>query len=343
MASFAVTVTFSGIATLESSPSGIKRIKGLGGVTTIMSGTGSLSLDTTQVRFNRYVAGSFETEATSLELNLDLFLITRSQVWWDKSYTYRRILQIQPNNEGFEIDHPFYAVLGKDSVRQGKIRLDAADIEVLQLVQYVPETWAILPKKITMGDSTILVEWANQIDIPADTIVKDLYYIYYGNSTLVNKPDHFDYEPMQWPVSVAYDSGRLSFTRPGEHWKGSLGVDGEAKATLRFYGSKMRILANVGPDYGIAEVQVDDSEWEQVDLYAPVGASDVEVFLRTNLSLDYHTVRYRRSGFKAASATGTNINLQKIEYLRHNGVANVMEEADETLMWGSVIGGVVGK
>lgn len=343
MASHAVTALFTATGSLAGSPSGIKRVKGLGGTTTTFSGTGSLSLNTSQISFKRVVTHGFVANSADLDLNLDLTLITRSQVWWDKSYTYRRILQIQPNTEGFEIDHPFYAVLGKDSVLQNKVRADGADIEVLQLVQYVPETWAVLPKKVTMGDSTILVEWANQIDIPADSIIKDLYYIYYGNSSLVNRPEDLSYEPTVWPVSVGYDSGRLTFTRPGEHWQGSLGVEGEAKATLQFYGSKVHILSNIGPDYGIAEVQVDDSDWQQVDLYAPVEATDVEVFLQTGLSLDYHTIRFRRSGFKAASATSTNINLQKIEYLRHNGVANVMEEADETLMWGSVIGGVVGK
>lgn len=348
MASYSVTGTFSGTGTLTASPSGIKKRKAVGGdgndVSTEMTLSGSLDLDTTMIFFRRNIEHTFSGFVTELELDSSGLDLIRSQVWWNKNYTYRRILQVQPNEEGFEIDHPFETAISRLDIRQQKIRTDGADIEVLRLVSFVPEVWEVVPKKVTVTDSYVLVEWPNQVEIPAYTAKRDLYYIYYGNQGLIDQPVQLTYEPIEWPVVLAYDDGRITYTRPGEHWEGPLAVEDEAKATLRFYGSRIRIMSDIGPQYGQAIVQIDDGEWEIVDLYNPVEVENQEVFTTSGLSsMSTHTIRFKRSGFKSPMASGFEVNLQEIQYLRFNTVANVMEEADETLMWGSAIGGVVGK
>lgn len=339
MTSYAISGSFSGTGALSGT---LDKIKGIGGS---FAGTGTLTLDTNQIFFKRAIVHNFDLSPANLGLNDGLVLILRSQVWWDKAYTYRRVLQIQPNPEGFEIDHPLFSILSKQLIRQNKVRLDVADIEVLRLVSFLPETWQMVPKKVELLDETIKVSWPNDVEIEKETLVKDLYYIYYGNPELVNYPEQLDEyipEDFDYPVVLEYSDGRLTYTRPGEHWEENLAKQDGGKATLEFYGSQIRIVATIGPSYGIAEVQIDDEEWIQVDLYSPIETPDTIVFTETGLALGSHFIRYRRSGFKAASATDYIINLQKIEYLRHNVVANVSEEADETLMWSSAIGGVVG-
>lgn len=348
MATFAVSGTFSGAGTLAESGPGVKRRKSVGGPEneglTVFEGSSELDMDTSMVSFRRSVTHTFNGGVGTLELNTDLVLIVRSQVWWNKSYTYRRILQIQPNEEGFEIDHPFLAYISRDVIKQNKARSDGADIEVLRLVTFVPEVWEIVPKKVTITDDIITVEWPNLVEIQPETLTKDLYYIYYGNQGLVEQPPQLSYEPVEWPVVLGWDHPRITYTRPGEHWESDVAVENEAKATLRFYGTRVRVMSNVGPQWGQAIVQIDEGDWEIVDLYSPVELENQEVFTTTGLSpMTSHYIRFKRSGFKSPMSTGFEVNLQEIQYLRHNVVPNIMEEADETLMWGSAIGGVVGK
>lgn len=337
MATFNVSGAFSGVGSMTGSVIKSKIITGT------FSGVGEMDFDPSEVHLVRNIITDFEGE-TGFELNLENLLIARSQVWWNKAYTYRRIVQIQPNTEGFEVGHPFYSVLSKDTIRQQKVRPDLSDIEVLRLVNFVPEEWAIVPRKISTDPFTpfITVEWPSESEIPPDTVLSNFYFIYYGNQDLVDIPETIDYDPPQWPVSYAYDARHLTYTRPGEHWVGDTANEDGAKVTMNFYGSKIRVLANTGPAFGMAEVQIDEGPWEFADLYSVTEETEQEVFLAEDLALGYHTIRYRRSGTKAPQSTGFEINLQKFEYLRHNQATNVREEADETLMWGSAIGGVVG-
>lgn len=344
MPTFAVSSVFTSIGTMVGSPSGIKRRRAAGTIATpiAFSGTATMGFNTSVVSFVRNVIADFYASDTALEVNNDLVLILRSQFWWDKNWIYRRILQIQPNAEGFEMDHPLVATVSKQPMRQNKMRADAADLEILHLVNEVPETWEILPKKVEILEGFINVYWPNHIEIDPNTIVQDTYYIYYGNSDLVDTPVQVAYEPEEWPVSNTPESGKLSWTRPGEHWLDGVAQEDGSKVTLEFYGRNIRLLSDIGPEWGISEIQIDNEEWEQVDLYNPVILEDQEVYQRTDLSIATHIIRVRRSGFKAASATEYKINIKSIDYLRYNSVTNVSEEADETLMWGSVIGGVVG-
>lgn len=345
MATFAVSGSFTTSFSLSGT---VKRRKALGTFGSPISFTfsGSLDLDISYIQFSRAITHSFTGIESSLTLNDDpqYLTIVRSQVWWNKAYTYRRILQVQPNDEGFEVDHPLHIVLAKDTVRQGKVNPDGSDIEVLRLVLDVPETWTVVPKMIEDSDTEFVITWPNQVEIPPNTTVRGTYYVYYGNTTLVGAPtDTPEYIPLEWPVSMSYNSSRITYTRPGEHWVDGIGLEDGAKATLQFYGSNVRLMSDIGPSWGISEIQIDEGDWIQADLFSPTISEYEEVFSTYGLSMGYHTIRIKRSGFKAASATDYNINIKSIDYTRHNGVANIDEEADETLMWGSAIGGVVGK
>lgn len=348
MASHAVSGAFAFTGSLDGSPSGIKRKKNVGGPPETGGGsftfTGSLNLDTSMVSFKRNISHNFSGGVFTLDLNTESVFITRSQVWWDKNYTYRRIVEVQPNDEGFEIDHPFQSFIARWAIIQNKVRPDAADVEVLRLISFVPEVWEVVPSKVTVFDDYVLVEWPGQTEIPANTTTRDTYYIYYGNQGLIDQPDQAEYEPIEWPVSLQYDDPRITFTRPGEHWQAHVGSGEGAKATLKFYGSRVRILANTGPAWGQALVQIDDGDWETVDLHSPTELEDQEVYYKDGLSsTSNHYIRIMRSGFKAPMSTGFDINFKYIQYLRHNIVTDIMEEADESLMWGSAIGGTVGK
>lgn len=344
MTSYPITAEFTGVATVSEVGPGVQKRPALGNATspTTFTATASMSFDTGMINYSRALTANFALPNAAMDVDSDQILVTRSQFWWDKNWVYRRILQVQPNAEGFEVDHPLVATISKSLMQQGKIRPDGADIEVLHLVNQIPETWEILPKKVDILDSYIDVYWPNHVTVPADTILKDTYYIYYGNPKLLNTPEQIEYFPPDWPVQYSHDSGKLTYTRPGQHWEDGIALENDAKATLKFYGSKVRVVADIGPQYGIAEIQIDDGEWQQVDQYYPEELEAEEIFTQTNLSIDYHYIRIRRSGRKNAAATDYLINIKSIDYQRHNNVANVGEEADESLMWGSVIGGVVG-
>jgi hypothetical protein len=271
--------------------------------------------------------------------------IDRAQAWWNHLYPYRRRIKITAPPSGLEAGHPITVYLDRASiVGQNKVLGSFEDMEVLYLASSAPEHWKAVSRNITETDTQIIVKFDTVAALAENAVSDAAYYVYYGNKSLKNKPLTRTYTPATrtYPLTVNWNDPGITFTRAGQWWSDNVSDVRHAKASFSFYGDQIKLHADKGPAYGIAEVQIDDGAWEQVDLYANSSnaVSDTEVYNQTGLSEDRHTIRVRVSGNKNPSASSTQINLTKITYRKNPTVVDVKEETDATMLWGSIFGGV---
>lgn len=269
-----------------------------------------------------------------------VFTISRSQVWWDNFYPYRRPLRIASPPTGVERYHPVTIALSSELIRQGKVRSDLRDIEVVQLISASPERWKPLSKEVISTDSGLTIHFNLPIAMEPNAVSYYEYFLYYGKkSTNIGMTRQYVYDP--YPLVVQKDDAGITYTKPDTHW-----VDGEAqiigaKATFAFYGDQIKVYANTGDNYGIVEVQIDDEEWSLVDLFSSVDQSAMAVYSREGLSSGKHVLRYRVSGEKNSSSSSVRINLDSITYRKKIEAESNIEEVDNRLVWTSVFGGLI--
>lgn len=263
-------------------------------------------------------------------------------VWWNHLYPYRRRLKITASPAGLDAGHPIVVSLNSDDIiGQDKVLEDFDDMEVLYLVSAVPEHWKALSRQVTEVGDELIVKFNLVSALTANQELDSTYYIYYGNKSLKNKPLTRTYTVNEYPLTVNWDDAGITYTRAGQWWNDNVSEVRHAKASFSFYGDQIKVYADKDPSYGIAEIQIDDGAWEQVDLYANAAdaVANVEVYNETGLSDGRHTIRVRVSGNKNPSASSTQINLTKITYRKTLTVVDVREETDGTMLWGSVFGG----
>lgn len=333
-----LSASFSGEGFLYWASTGTPSIDGA------FSGEGNLDLDPTYIEFQRNIVGVFTNE-TFFVIEPSLLDISRSQFWWNDNYTYRRVIDVEATPTGLPEDHPITSYITKAIIRQGKARTDGADIEVLRLADIAPERWVVIDKEIEILDDLIRVTWNNGYDIAPGMTLGETYYIYYGNQSLTDAPEvpaTPTFHLSEWPVEVLWSDEEISYTRPGEHWIDNIAQEELAKASIYFYGDQIRVFADTGPQWGMAEVQIDNGPWEIVDLHYFTDALDTVVYTATGLSKGMHYLRYRMSGRKNPAADDFKINLTKIQYEKFAVGIDLGEEADETLMWSSALGGTIG-
>lgn len=258
--------------------------------------------------------------------------------WLDTSFPYRRALLIVAPLGGLPANHPVTATVALDkTVVRGKMRTNLSDVVIAYATEDTPREWIVLPAHVTSDGTNIIVNFPLAADLPDGVVTTTNYYIYYGNRTdQVFAATPASYVPSDWPVLVAYSDPGVSYTRPGEHWRTGISNVKHAKATLRFDGIKVRMIANTGPSYGIAEVQVDDNPWVDADLYSVGDQQAVEVF-SMDLEAGRHVIRVRVSGRKNPSSTGTTVNIVRFEHKKAGIAIDIHEEIIE-LMWTSTLG-----
>ena len=104
-----------------------------------------------------------------------------------------------------------------------------------------------------------------------------------------------------------------------------------ASLTVRFIGTQLSWIAKTAPPYGTAEVKVDGSGVETVDLYTAAVAWQQVVWQTDTLSLGPHVVTIAWTGQKAKAATGTNINVDAIEV--HGVLTGRYQQTNEKLVY----------
>ncbi|RPK36363.1 hypothetical protein EES39_31875 [Streptomyces sp. ADI92-24] len=117
-------------------------------------------------------------------------------------------------------------------------------------------------------------------------------------------------------------------------------------ATVRFWGTGVRVVCPKGPNQGIAEISVDGGPATEVDLYAPGKRFQQRAFERTGLTEGEHIVRVRVTGRRNAAATDAHVVLDAFETLtsdlfphRAPGVALIVSARINypDLAWGNYI------
>ena len=264
----------------------------------------------------------------------------RSQVWWDDRFPYRRPLMIAAPPTGLEAGHPVTVVLSSGLVTRGKVQDDFDDIQIAQITSYAPERWRVLSRKVENTPAGIVVTFDTKEAMLSDAVSEREYFVHYGFKASTGIPLTKTYVENPYPIEIAFDDAGISYTRPDNHWKDGVSAISQAKATFVFYGDQVRLYSDKGPNYGIAEIQIDDEDWQMVDLYASADAADEIVFERAGLDDMKHTLRVRVSGEKNSASTLNTINVKKITYRKYVVITNPQEELDGRMMWTSVFGGV---
>lgn len=258
--------------------------------------------------------------------------------WWNVKYPFRRNLSIAAPVGGLEEGHPATIVLSMAiTVDSGKLREDLMDLVVAYETDDATPIWLVVPRQAIQIGQYVNVSFPIQEDMAAGEVDDDSYFIYYGNPDLEATPLAIPYTADPWPVAVEFSDAGIAYTRPGEHWHLGISQETGAKATFEFSGEKIRLVSHSGPNWGIAEVQIDDNSWQEVDLFNVVDEFDVEVF-STTVEPGVHTFRVRDAGKHNPSAYSSHINVVSIDYLRDVTVVDLGEEIDQ-LDWESMIGG----
>jgi len=107
--------------------------------------------------------------------------------------------------------------------------------------------------------------------------------------------------------------------------KNSARVTGSAGATVtaRFTGNQVRVIGNVGPDGGLADVYLDgEKQLVHVDCWNPTPRERQVLFHRNGLSPGPHTVKLVARGASNPHSQGARVRVLSVQYSAATGVAN---------------------
>lgn len=256
--------------------------------------------------------------------------------WWHNDYLYRRKISIQAPPEDVPSGHPVTVVVGKVISTNSKVREDLQDLEVVY-----NDIDKLYREVVTLESGDFEISFNLQEDIAASATSLGKYYVYYGNPDLANAEALLTGSITQWPVSLLHSDDKIAYTRPGEHWEEGISVEEGARITFRIWGTRFRLISEVGPDKAIMEVQIDGGDWEDVDLFSPTAAEEA-VYEKDGLSTAFeHEIRIRVSGRRNESSLGDEVNLKRVEY--YKAIVNTDQgEEVTTLPWASITGGFDG-
>ncbi|HJS83611.1 MAG TPA: hypothetical protein VJ742_12330 [Nitrososphaera sp.] len=249
--------------------------------------------------------------------------------WWHFKYIFRRLIKITAPTTGLPSGHPFKVFIPvANTLSQGKIRSDFNDVEVVKF-DSVTNTWTAIASKVTRVGSNLMVEAKTTTNIIG---TDSNYYVYYGNFNLVDPPSTPSFVEEPWPVKLLNTNLLIGLTRPEQFWKLGISTRRGSRATLEFVGESVRILGDKGPDKAIAEVQIDNGPWIEVDLFAVEEESNVEVY-ETDLNPGLHRIRYRVAGRRNPASLGDIVKLGSIEYRKPVSIQLQVEETVPNFNW----------
>jgi hypothetical protein len=306
----------------------------------ILTGKAAIEIDPSQVTRTINIM-PIMNGVSSMDLDNDLVNLNKAEPWWSNFWPFRRDLRIVAPPSGLEIGSPVEVNLDFLASVQGKIRRDLQDIYAVELISVNPEIWNPLPTHAERSASGILVRFNLTKALNENEEALKTYYVYYGNKEVTDRPPYEVHSYNPFPVEVDYSSDGISYTRPGEDWSDGLTRKTNAKATFNFWGDQIRYYADMGPEFGIVEIQIDNEESVLFDLYSQLSQSDVLIFEQYNLSPGPHVLRIKATGEKHGSSSSANVNIKSIHYRKHAIAENIKEESNNKLLWSSAIGGAI--
>jgi len=91
--------------------------------------------------------------------------------------------------------------------------------------------------------------------------------------------------------------------------------DADAAMTCTFTGNQVRVIGDVGPDAGLADVYLDgQKQLVGVDCWNPTGRDDQVLYYRNGLPNASHTLKVVVKGAKNPLAKGTSIHIARVQY-----------------------------
>lgn len=230
--------------------------------------------------------------------------------WWSAKFLYRRRLEVLASStESLPVGHWVTFEIPAFTIEQGKMRTDLGDLE---MVSPTASGWVRLPRQASVVGSVIEVKFL--LTEPLQPAATGEYYLYYGSplSTGAGRPAFVD---NPWPVLVDASDAEIDYTRPTEHWDYGVSDHAGARAAFEFAGTAVRFLSDIGPEWGVAEVQIDEGLWQTIDLYRETEELGAEVFQAVGLDPVSHKIRVQVTGLKNAKSLSSAVKVVGFEYV----------------------------
>lgn len=253
--------------------------------------------------------------------------------WWNSYYSFRKPLELS-SVETLAADHIVTLSLDVAAmVSAGKVLSDYSDLEV---IFDDGSTATALSREV----DDLGIEFNLFQELESTSVSTGEYYLYYGNSLLLDIPTRDAFVENLWPIVLESDNTLISYTRPQEHWIEGRSSTTNALATVSFSGRNVRIKSDTDNDQGIMEVRIDNEPWEEVSLYSLDTDAGAVVYERTELRNGRHTLQIRVSGRKSPSSTGVEVNIVSVDYAGMVNIAVGSEEIKAETVWNTVSSGI---
>lgn len=143
---------------------------------------------------------------------------------------------------------------------------------------------------------------------------------------MVKYPKDWDNDAITFYVSNDYGDQKVAtsgtWAKTARNFQGldmttldNAGNAGEwAQFEYRGYGAQLYLLQ--GPEYGNVQILLDGSVVATVDCYSAAEAGPQVVWMRENISLDFHRVKAIALGTKNAAASAANVSWHSLEVMR---------------------------
>lgn len=250
--------------------------------------------------------------------------------WWNVSFPFRRNISVVGSPTGTPVGHPVSVSIDRSKILDAnKVLPSYADVVVIY-------NNVVLPRSVTLTATDFVVNFNTYVALDPNE-VDDNYYIYYGNPTpAIVQPAYISND---WPVSVNFSGAGVSFTHPGEDWIEGVSKAKQARATFVFNGTKVRLVSDIGPDKGLAEIQLDAGPWTKVDLYSKQRQPSSVIQSYVDLLPADHILRIRALDAHNAASVSNSINIVRFDYMKYVQVLDLGEEVSD-LTWSSSLGGM---
>lgn len=254
--------------------------------------------------------------------------------WWNTSYLFRRRIQTT-TLDSVPAAHPVSINLSTQLSSMGKVRNDYADIVA---VYYDGTNSYPLPTMASLNSGNIQVDFDLYAALPSNQTNTGQYYVYYGNQFLSNVPTLASYTSNPWPLSVSANELGITYTSPGEDWENGVTTKHNARAAFAFSGVGAELVADIGPNYGIVNIQLDNGPWKETTLFSPRAQTNQVIYSVTSLAPMDHIIRVVNLKKKTPGSSGTKVNIVQFNYMKYVGTQDLGEDI-VPLDWSAAIGG----
>ncbi len=253
--------------------------------------------------------------------------------WWNNAYLFRKKISISLSSNTSDISSLIEVDVNLPNlaVNNTVIAGSYSDVEIVHESGDATPTQTVLGRDISEDGTKIFFE--SNVALP-DT---GNFYMYYGNSKLINTPSRPAYNLNLYPLTTNYDGENVTYTRPNEHWIDGSSFTQNSRATFVFSGSQIKLYGFKGPDAGVALISVDNAEPDEVDLYKST-ETNTNIYTKTGLSKDFsHVISITVTGKQNVSSLGKIVKITSFQY-PGAAIALLGGEENNKAFWATTFG-----